>query len=402
MRTNGRWLLGGLLLALFSGFGQTFFIAISTGSIREAFDLSSGEYGQIYMIATLGSALTLPLIGRIVDKYSVNATIVFTCFMLAGACLLLAFAKTTIMLLIALYALRLFGQGMMTHISMTAMGKWFDENRGKAVSIASLGFSGGQALLPVTFVVMLAYMDWRQGWMVAAFVIIFVALPSTWLLMRKERLPRGTAVKEDSATSNNWTRAMVMRDIYFWIAIIGIMTMPFIGTTVYFHLDFMLETKGWGLDTFAASIIVSTIVSVFAKIFSGVVVDRYSAAATLPIFLIPLGTGCMALAFGAGPWALYTYMVLQGVSIGFYSTSVGALWPEVYGQKHLGSIRSLVVSMMVLFSALGPGVIGWAIDAGVSFTTQMAVMGAYCFLSAFALSASAWKYRQRARTANLA
>ncbi len=72
LRDNARWLAGGFLLTFFSSFGQTFFIALSAGQIRGEFDLSHGEFGTLYMAATLASALTLPRLGRIVDRIPVS------------------------------------------------------------------------------------------------------------------------------------------------------------------------------------------------------------------------------------------------------------------------------------------------------------------------------------------
>ena len=66
-RENSRWIAGGLLLTFFSSFGQTFFIGLSGEELRAKFDLSDGEFGGIYMIATIGSALTLPILGRVLD-----------------------------------------------------------------------------------------------------------------------------------------------------------------------------------------------------------------------------------------------------------------------------------------------------------------------------------------------
>ena len=70
-------------------------------------------------------------------------------------------------------------------------------------------------------------------------------------------------------------------------------------------------------------------------------------------------------------------MAFMGVSYGFSSTISGAIWPELYGTRHLGAIRSVVISTMVLATAMGPGITGLLIDAGVPFSLQLAGMGAY-------------------------
>ncbi|WP_353825712.1 MFS transporter [Mesorhizobium sp.] len=145
---NVRWLAGAFLLTLVSSFGQTFFIALSNGDIRETFGLSHGEFGGLYMLATLLSAATLPFLGRSLDRYSTVTMAIATRLMLACATIAMGFAGSLPTLLLALYLLRLFGQGMMTQTALTATGRWFAANRGRAVSVVTLGFHVGGALLP--------------------------------------------------------------------------------------------------------------------------------------------------------------------------------------------------------------------------------------------------------------
>jgi len=71
-------------------------------------------------------------------------------------------------------------------------------------------------------------------------------------------------------------------------------------------------------------------------------------------------------------------MMLMGVSNGFTQTLVGALWPEAYGTKYLGSIRSVTVAAMVLSTSLGPGLTGALIDFGIGLPVQLIWMSAWC------------------------
>ena len=67
LKQNFRWIAGGFLLTYFSSFGQTFFVSASIAEWQAKFDLSHGEFGRLYMFATLASALCLPFVGRLVD-----------------------------------------------------------------------------------------------------------------------------------------------------------------------------------------------------------------------------------------------------------------------------------------------------------------------------------------------
>src|SRR3546814_15886381 len=99
------------------------FIGLSGNDIRAAHGLSGGEFGSLYMVATLGSALTLPWLGRTLDLMPGWKVVRFTMPALAFACILLALAPNVAVLVAALYLLRLFGQGMMTRSEERRVGK---------------------------------------------------------------------------------------------------------------------------------------------------------------------------------------------------------------------------------------------------------------------------------------
>ena len=123
LRENARWLSASYLLAVFSGFGQTFFISLSGGDLRAEFNLSHGELGLIYMLATLGSALTRPYVGRRLDHFPVQRIALVVVTGLALFCLAMANTFSVWMVGLTFYGLRLCGQGMMTHTSITAAGR---------------------------------------------------------------------------------------------------------------------------------------------------------------------------------------------------------------------------------------------------------------------------------------
>lgn len=395
LSANARWIAGGFLLMFFSSFGQTFFISLSAEGIRGEYGLSHGGFGALYMGATLASALTLPQLGRIVDHVSVRNVLLLTAPMLALACVAMAWSHTLAVLAVTIYMLRLFGQGMMTHIAMTAMGKWFAAQRGRAVSVSAIGVNLGEALFPLTFVVTAGMIGWRSTWLVAAAALVLLALPAIYLLMRVEREPQGEVRRKDRPAVRNWTRGEVLRDPLFYVLLVGVMAPPFIGTTIFFHQIYLVELRGWDRETFAASFVAMSSMTVLFSLICGALVDRFSAVRLLPMFLVPLSIACVVLAVTGAVWAPFVFMGLLGVSYGFSNTLFGALWPEVYGTAHLGSIRSFIVAVMVLMTALGPGLTGWLIDLGVSYPGQIFVMGLYCMAACVVLFGVSRKLAER-------
>ncbi|GGD05677.1 MFS transporter [Aureimonas glaciei] len=390
---NGRWLGGGFLLTFFSSFGQTFFISLSNAGIRQAYGLSHGDFGGLYMLATLGSALTLPFLGRVLDRYRTMTVAIGTLVMLALATVSMGLSTSVPALVLSLYMLRLFGQGMMTQTAFTATGRWFSASRGRAVSLVTLGHQAGEALLPFLFVIVAGAIGWRASWFTGTGALLLVALPLVMLLLRRDRVPQNDPETIRRAPVRQWTLSEVLRDPKFYLISAGVLAPPFVATTIFFHQVYLTELRGWPLTLFAAGFAVMSVANVAFTLLAGWLIDRTSAARVLPLFLLPLAAASFVAAFVTAPWAIFLFMALMGVSNGFSSTLSGAMWPELYGTRHLGAIRSVVVATMVFASAAGPGLTGYLIDAGVDYDLQLAAMGLYSLVAA----AGMWTVSMRIR-----
>ncbi len=381
LRANWSWLGAGLLLTFASSFGQTFFISLMGGQYRTELGLSHGQFGGLYMAATLLSALTLIYAGGIADRVGARKLGALTMIGLAGACLFMAQVANAAMLFVAIYLLRFLGQGMMTHLEVTAIARWFAATRGRALAVASWGHPIGEGFLPATVAFMLVMMDWRSVWMAMAAVLLLVLLPVYVLTLRAERQPQGTETAPELLTGlrgKHWTRPEVLRHSLFWWLIPVLMGSPLIGTAVLFHQAHIAEIKGWTLAQLTAGFPVYAAMSIMSSLAFGVLVDRFTACRVLPLYLVPMGIGIVTLGVFDGPWVALVALGAIGMTAGAGMATVGAMWAELYGTRHLGSIRALSVAAMVFSSALGPGLTGILIDVGVGFERQCVFMGLYC------------------------
>ncbi|OOY06448.1 MFS transporter [Thioclava sp. F28-4] len=388
MRDNARWLGAGFLLTLFSSFGQTFFIGLSGNDIRATFGLSGGTFGALYMVATLASASTLPFLGRTLDLMPGWKVVRFTIPLLALACVGITLAPNLIFLTVAIYMLRLFGQGMMTEIAFTEIGRWFVASRGKAMSLIVPGQPFGSAVLPV-LVVLIAQVsgNWHLAWWLSAGVLVLIAWPLLMRLMQVERVPNATEVQSSaSGTARDWTRSEVIRDPVLYMLLAGLLAPPFIGTVIFFHQGYLTELRGYSPLAFAAAFPVMSIATVGFGFVCGGLIDRFGALRLLPFVLAPLTLASLTVALVTPVWGVYAFMALLGMSNGFSGTLMGALWPEVYGVKNLGGIRAIIVASMVLSTAVGPGITGVLIDMGVELPTQMLGMAVWCVIAAGSLT----------------
>lgn len=387
LRENGRWIAGGFLLTFFSSFGQTFFIGLSGEELREKFSLSDGEFGGIYMVATIGSALTLPFLGRVLDHMPGRNVARFVIPALACACLLIAYAPNMIILVAAIYLLRLFGQGMMTHTAYTEIGRWFVANRGRATSLIVPGHQTGEALLPIAFTIVAVTLGWQAGWLIAAGLLMVFAWPVLLKLWQHERAPRTVDVADsDTRLGPDKTVAEVAADPIFYALLVGVLAPPFIGTTIFFHQDYLIELRGYNALAFAGAFPVMALTTVTFSLVSGQLIDRFGAIRLLPFYLIPLCLASLTVGVLTPVWGIYVFMVLVGLSYGFTSTLIGALWPEVYGIRNLGSVRAIAVAAGVAATAIGPGLTGFLIDHGITLPTQMIYMSGWCAAACIVLA----------------
>jgi len=385
LTTNWTWLLAGFLLSFSSSYGQTFFIAIFAGEIRADFGLSHGQWGGIYTLGTTASAVAMIWMGGLTDRFRARQLGMITMLGLALACLAMAALPGAWVwgLAAVIFALRFAGQGMMSHIAIVAMARWFVATRGRALSIASMGFSLGQAILPLLFVSFLLMMDWRMAWVVAAGLVL-VTIPATNLLLRKERTPQSIAESSQVAgmAGQHWTRSQALRHPLFWLMIPLMIGPPAWGTALFFQQVHIAEVKGWSLAEFVSLLPVYTLATIVFTFASGWAIDRFGTGRLVPWYMLPFAVGFTVISYADGIGLAAVGMAFFGAGSGVQATLPGAFWAEYYGTRHIGAIKAAAAAVMVFGSAIGPGISGVLIDQGIDFPAQMIGIAVYFLLAA--------------------
>ena len=374
-RNNRKILLFGVVLTLFSSFGQTFVLSLYIPWILESFELSRSFYSGLYAVATLTSAATLIFVGKYIDHVPLKR---FTWFVMSGiflACLVAAASVNVVMLFLAIYMLRFFGQGMLSHTSATTVSRYFSKARGKALSIAYLGFPIGEGLFPVIVVSAILYLGWRQTFAASAGMILLVLLPLTIYLMRGflhkpviegEELSSGATVS--SRQEREWKQREIVRSPYFFLFAPTVFLVGFLLTALFFYQTFIAGYKGWTIEWMAGSILAYAISSFLFSIGAGPLVDRFSAKRIFPFTLFPMALGLVVLGLFHHPVATPIFWLLVGMSAGLNSPVVSALYAETYGTRSLGSVRSIFTFVMVVSTALGPVVYSFFLEKGFTFS----------------------------------
>lgn len=400
---------GALLLAL-SSFGQTFFVALYGDQIRAAYGVGEGTFGIVYGAATLASGVLLGWVGRLIDRVSLARYALGSAALFAAACVALAIGSSVAVLCLALFGLRLGGQGLMVHIALTAIARRFAAERGRALGLVALGLSLGEAALPSVAVALDPAIDWRLVWIACGGLILAGTAGAVRWLAPALGTPTASPATVDAvapvsgaAVAGGAMAGMAVaggaasapdgpslaRDPRFLLAMPAIMAPSFIVTGLFFHQIHLAGAQGWDLEWVAAAFVGFAVARSAALLLAGAMIDRIGSARLLPTFLLPLGLGLVAVVLVGHPAVALVYFVTAGITSGVSSTLSTALWTEVYGLARLGAVRATAAAANVVASALAPAMMGALIALGVAIDAQVLGCAAYAFLGSLLAVAAA-------------
>jgi MFS family permease len=387
LRANAPFLFAGFLLSFLSGFGQTYFISVFASEIRETNSLTHGQWGTLYAACTMASAFVMLWSGVLTDRFRVRHLGTIVMAALAAACLLMATGPTGWLLPVAIFALRLFGQGMMVQTSGVAMARWFVASRGRALAVAALGFSVGEVVMPLGFVALKTLAHWQTLWIIAA-TTTALAIPLMWRLLRLERTPQSIAAQNDVAgmDGRHWTRGQMLRHPLFWCVLPALIGPPCFITAFFFQQVHLAEVKGWTHLSLVATFPAYTAASVLAMFTGGWALDRWGTARLMPAYVLPLAVFFAIFPLIDRVSVIPFALAIMGLTAGAQMTVPMAFWAEFYGTRHLGAIRATIGAAMVLATAIGPALSGRLIDTGHDLPDQMPFFAAWFVLATIILT----------------
>ncbi len=398
-RKHKRFLGFGFLFAFTSCACQTYFIGIFGPEIRETFSLNHTQWGSIYLIGTLCSALVLPWSGNLIDRVDLRFYVAAVVSGLALACLAISVAPTILMLTVAIFMLRQFGQGLTSLASVTSMARYMGNHRGKGIAIASMGYSAGEAALPFIAVLAIAAMGWRSAYIFTALGVLALLPVILWLLKGQGKRHEAHVSDLNTASKNgpglvpSKTRREMLGEFRFYLLLPAILAPSYVGTGLFFHHLTLAESKNWSGLWVTGNYWVYAVFTIATSLISGPLIDRFTAARVIPFYLVPMIIGLLLLVPAQNSLWVIPYMILIGINTGIMFTALSALWAELYGPRYLGGIKSLVGAFSVFASALGPVTIGVLLDQGYSFEDVCLVFATFCAVATILLIIGLGKFR---------
>ena len=378
----------GFIFTFFSSFGQSFFLGLFNSSIREALSITHGQFGSIYASATLLSSFLLIWVGKKIDDINIFRFAFYVVLLLAFSCFFFSKVTSVVFLFIAIFLMRFSGQGLMSHTATTTISRYFTKSRGKALSVGWFGLSTAEFILPVLIVYLLTITPWQNIWVsIAILIIVFLPLVSFALVKNlnfdsREKVNDNEFLKKEI---KNWTRVEVLKDYRFYIICLNMLAMPWIATGVFVYQSYITESKEWGEFVIAQSFMIYSILSVITLLGSGFLIDKFTSRRLLIFMNLPLLMSTLVLFYFNIEISAFVFLGLIGISNGLANVLGSSTWAEIYGVKHIGSIKALTTALMVFSTAFGTALFGILIDKGFSIEQIALISFIYILVSLIAL-----------------
>ena len=260
---------------------------------------------------------------------------------------------------------------LLPHTAGTAIARAYDKNRGRALALAQTGLPLSEGLYPIIAVFLILNLGWQKSWLAFGLFLLFIGWPLVlWLGKAQPVPPISSEDGTDLEVETGMSRMQVLKEWTFYPFTLFVLSSPLLLTGLYFQHTVMVAERGWDISTLASAFMLYAVIKVFISLFTGFLIDRFSAVTVLPFTAIPIiGAYIFLLNSHAldENLALFCYMSLVGMNVGSTGTCGASLWPELYGTKFLGSIKSLTGAFFIFATSLAPWVSGILLDSGWTF-----------------------------------
>ena len=384
------WLVA-LIGTICSSPGQSFSVSLFMDFFIEDFGLDRTAVSSLYGAGTFVASLGLTWVGRQIDARGnrrVGASIGALFTLVLALCSLI---NGPIMLFFAFAGMRGLGQGALTLASSTAVANWFQQRRGRMMSLLALAFVLFQGIYVNLLRILLEVMDWRQVYVLLGVGVAALVIPSFALLMRDnpekyglmpDNAAGGAGESDDQASDieDNWTLKEAMRTPILWVFIATRILPSAWGTGLILHQVSIFAVLDHSAQVATETFAMMSLFAAGSALLAGYLIDRFkpSYVAALQMLALLSASG-LAMIMRETP-LLIAYALAFGLGMGIGYVFEGAVWPNLFGRRFQGEIRGFVYTSSVIGSALGPALFGLSYDVSGGYEAVLWLGAGLCLV----------------------
>ena len=370
----------GFVVLFFAG-GSRFAFGLMLKPMTEDLGWSRSQLSLAVTTFLVVSALALPLVGRMVDRFSLK-------WILAGGALLggvgigligrVSAPWQVFVLYGFVYAIGTAG----THIAPVGVmiSRWFVRRRGIANSAAISGQAIGQLVIITVLASTLTSLGWRASFALLGAVYAVVVVPLVLATVRSSpQTQPGDQEKHDSADRRTPAHPelsfdVVLRSRQLWLLVVVYGICGFQDFFMATHVVAFARDQGMGSVLAGNMLALMGLMGLIGVLSSGVLADAFGAGRpTALCFLMRTGIFALVLAFqdtaGVVAFALlygFTFLITAPLTVVF----VG----NIFGSARLGTVSGLINMVHQISGGLGAFVGAFIFDRSGSYDGAFALM----------------------------
>jgi MFS family permease len=352
--TSKRWttvLLCFAVLFVLTGVQMAFSVFLVPMS-RE-FGNSVASLALATTICMLVTGFSLPIMGRLVDKYG-SRTVILTGAGIAGAStLLLAFASSVWQIYLLYGGLFGFTMTSCGMVATTALiSRWFADRRSLALTVFQSAYPVGWFFMVPLAQKLSMYFGWRNSWLTLGVALLLTVLVASLVL----REPEGTGAHANLGdTGRTVSLGTAVRTSFFLV--LGVAIYFVCGfTDVPFSMLWVPMSLEWGIDEVTASYTLGLMAGIvfLGTIVMGPLPERFGKKAPLTAsYMIRTVSLAIPMLLPKSSFTYYSFAVLLAFSFYGMSPIISAWLGEVFGERSMGSLFGLSLFMHFMGSAVG-------------------------------------------------
>lgn len=282
----------------------------------------------------------------------------------------------------------------------TALVRWFERKRARALAIGSMGFAIGGASAPGV-VFLLERIGWRWTLFLAGVVVALLGWPVAGMMdgqpSDRDQFVDGidpatiepSATRAEGVSDVHLTANEAIRTRAFWMISLGHASALLVVGSVMAHLSlYLTEEQGFTLQQ--ASLVGGAVplLQLVGMVLGGQLGDRVNKRLLACLAMGGHLAGLVLLTYASARWMIWAFVPLHGIAWGVRGPLMQALRADYFGSSHFGKIMGFSSVIVMAGTAGGPLLVGTLADStgtyqlGFTIVTFAAAFGILFFILA--------------------